>query len=130
MTIVNSKDGKITALCLLTSDLDDLSWVYADYYKRHFPDKAAKKQIIWFPGLAADPDSTQRHNLQAMVNLISEISEKGNNDMLIVFDCCDFNTGFLDQALNFMINRTPEASVDIQPIATQTYCAIRTSRKQ
>lgn len=128
--IVNSRDGKIAALCLLTNRLDELSWVNEDYYRTRFPEKAAAGQIVWFPGLAADPDSPQRHNLQSMVGLMGELVDKGNNEVLVVFDCCDKNAGFLDKMLNALINRTPHASIDIQPIATQQYCAIRTSRKR
>jgi hypothetical protein len=126
--IVNSKNGEAIALCLLTSKLEELDWVNPKYYKDRFPDRAATDQIVWFPGLAADPTKTVG-NLRVMVNLIAELMGKGNNEALVVFDCCDKNTGFLDIALNTMINKTPQASINIKPFATQTYGAIRLSLK-
>jgi|GEM_PF-2805374 len=128
--IVNRYDTETIALVLLSSKLEDLDWVNAEYYKEHFPDKAATDQIVWFPGLAADPNRPEKHNLQAMVNLLAKIAEEGNNDMLVVFDCCDKNTSWMGIALNDMINRTKEAAIDIQPFAEQTYCAVRLKPKQ
>jgi hypothetical protein len=128
--IVNSADGEVQAICLLDNDLTELDWVNPEFYEEHFPGKAATKQIVWFPGLAASPDKKVGHNLQSMVNLIAELVDKGNNEMLVVFDCCDMNTGLLDTALNAMINATPQAAIDIQPIAVQRYCAIKTRLKQ
>lgn len=128
--IVNCVDGEVTALLLLSDNLDELDWVNAEYYREHFPDKAAKKQIVWFPGLAADPEKTRGRNLQAMANLLCRIAEKGNNEVLVVFDACDVNTGFLDVALNGLVNRSPQMRIDIQPFADQKYYAVKTSLKQ
>ncbi|HSW99847.1 MAG TPA: hypothetical protein VLH38_02310 [Patescibacteria group bacterium] len=128
--IVNSSGGEAVALCLLSSKLDELDWINAEYYKERYPEKAANDQIVWFPGVAADPERPEKHNLQAMADLITEIAVKGDNEILVVFDCCDMNTGFLDVILNDIINRTPHGSIDIQPIAKQTYCAIQISPKQ
>lgn len=124
---VNSVDGEITALCLLDNNLDELTWVNGEYYKERYPDRMAKGQVMWFPGLAANPNSEAANNTQAMVDLIGEVSEQGNNDILVVFDCCDMNTGFLDKFLEDMINKTPYANVQIETIAVQRYCAIKTS---
>lgn len=128
--IVNSAGGEVQAICLLDNRLDELSWVNADYYRDHFPDKAATEEILWFPGVAASPDKRVAHNLQSMVDLMTELADKGNREWLVVFDCCDMNTGFLDAALNQMINATGRMSIDIQPIAVQRYCAIKTQPKQ
>lgn len=127
---VNKVDGKITALCLLYNNLEDLSWVNPDFYQQNFGDKKASGQLMWFPGLAADPSSEAGNNTQAIVNLIAQLVEKGGNEMLIAFDCCDMNTGFLDVFLENMINKTPQASMKIETIAVQKYCALRLKTKQ
>ena len=128
--VINTVDGTIVALCLLDTNLQELSWVNADFYSHKYPEKTATDQVTWFPGLAADPASEVVHNTEAMVGLISELGELGNNDMLVVFDAGDMNTGFLDKFLEKLINNTPQASVAINPIAVQRYCAIQTELKQ
>ena len=128
--IVNTVDGRIVALCLLDNNLSDLSWVNTEFYQRKYPDKMAARQTMWFPGLAADPTSEVVHNTEAMVGLIAELGELASNDILVVFDCGDMNTGFLDKFLERTINATPQADVDIQSIAAQRYVAIQTELKQ
>jgi hypothetical protein len=126
LKVVNSVDGKKVALLMLDNDLSELSWVNADYYKQKYPEQYSRGQVMWFPGLAADPNSDVGKNTETMVQLIAELAENSGNEILVVFDCGIFNTGFLDLFLNDMINRTPQASIDIQPIARQHYMAIQT----
>jgi len=128
--IVRTVDGKITALCLLENDLSKLSWINSDYYQQRYADKYKAGQVVYFPGLAADPTGDVGNNTQEMVSLIAELAYKSNNEFLVVFDCCDKNTGFLDAFLEAMINETPQANIKIESIAAQKYCAIRTSVKQ
>jgi len=128
--IINTIDGTVVALCLLDNNLSELSWVNPDFYQRKYPEKTATKQVMWFPGLAADPASEVVRNTEAMIGLIAELGELGNNDILVVFDCGDMNTGFLDKFLEKIINETPQASVEIKPIAVQRYCALKTELKQ
>lgn len=128
--LVRTVNGKIAALCLLENDLTRLSWVNAGYYQQKFPDKYNAGQVVYFPGLAADPEGDVGSNTQIMVNLIAELGYKACNDMLVVFDSCQKNTGFLDAFLEAMINKTPHARIKIEKIAAQRYCAVRTSLKQ
>lgn len=128
--VVNKVEGKIVALLLIDNNLDELSWVNSTYYKEEYSDKTRTGQAVCIPGLAADTNSNVSGNTQEMINLIAELGEKANNDMLVVFDCCDMNTGFLDKFIDYMINQTPQASIAINPIAVQRYCAIKTSVKQ
>jgi hypothetical protein len=127
---VTSVDGEVQAVCLYDNELSELSWINTDYYKKRYPERFAKGQILWAPGLAASPDKKMDHNLQAIANLVSELADVGNNDSILAFDCCDKNAGFLDAALNTYINNTPHLSIDIQPIAAQQYCAIKLGPKQ
>lgn len=127
---VTSVDGEVQAICLFDDHLSELSWVNTDYYKEHYPDKAAAGELLWCPGLAADPNKKINNNLQAIADLISEVVDKGNSNPILVFDCCDMNTGFLDAALNTYINNTPYMAIDIQPIAVQRYCAVKIKPKQ
>jgi hypothetical protein len=127
--IVNSVDGEIVSLVLLDNKLDKLSWVNSEYYKQNYPEKFENGQIMWFPGLAADPGRPESMNTQVMVDLIAQLGERGGNAITVVFDCCDKNKGFLDAFLNVMINATPYAGVDIQPIAVQRYMAVRLGKR-
>jgi hypothetical protein len=124
--VVNSVNGEVVSLLLLDNDLNKLTWVNADYYKHKYPKKFEHGQVMWFPGLAANPNKPGGMNTQVMVNLLAQLCEKGNNELLVVFDCGLINTGFLDVFLNAMINKTPETSIDIQPIAEQKYVALKT----
>lgn len=125
--IVNTVDGEIVSLLLLDNDLTKLSWVNHEYYQKMFPEKYEKGQVMWFPGLAANPEKQGGLNTQVMVDLVAELGEWGGNDINVVFDCGNTNTGFLDVFLSDMINKTEEASIDIREIAHQKYCAVRLS---
>jgi hypothetical protein len=127
--VVNSVNGKIAALCILDNNLDELSWVNADFYRRKYPRETQEGKVMWFPGLAADPESDIIDNTKIMVELIAELGEIASNDITIVFDCCDKNTGLLDRLVQYTVNRTPYASVKFEKIAVQRYCAIQTSSK-
>ncbi|MDZ7786507.1 MAG: hypothetical protein U5L95_05325 [Candidatus Saccharibacteria bacterium] len=126
--VVNSVDGEIVSLCLLENDLSELSWVNEIYYAKNYPEKYKKGQLYWFPGLAANPNKKGGFNTQIMVDLIAELVEKGGNEISVAFDCGKTNTGFLDVFLNKMINDTPQASIDIQPIAQQAYRAVQLNK--
>jgi hypothetical protein len=129
--VVRNVGGKIVALCMLDNHLEELSWVNVDYYARKYPRQYAKGQVMWFPGLANDPESGDvGKSLMKMVNLLAEVGERANNDILIVFDSCDHNTGRLDTGLDFLINHTKQASVTFETIAVQRYCAMRTRLKK
>jgi hypothetical protein len=125
--LVNTRNGQITALCILGEDLKEFNWINNEYYEHAFPEKADKKQIVYFPALAADPEQAGS-NTETMLELLAELVEAGDNEMLVAFDCCEKNTGFLDQALEKMINALPQVSIRFQPIAAQKYGAIRLSR--
>jgi hypothetical protein len=127
--IVNSVDGEIVALVLLDNNLDKLSWVNPDYYKKNYAEKYENGQVMWFPGLAANPHKKEGGNLQVMVDFLCELVEAGGNSLAIAFDCCDMNTGFLDVALDHMLNKTPQAHVDFTTIAVQRYMALRLSKQ-
>jgi hypothetical protein len=129
LKVVNSIDGKKVALLMLDNDLSELSWVNAVYYKNKYPEKYKRGQVMWFPGLAADPGSDIGKNTETMVQLIAELTEASRNEFVVVFDCGLLNTGFLDSFLNDMINSTPQAAIDIQPIAAQHYMAMHLKPK-
>lgn len=125
--IVRKTDGQVASLMMLDNHLEDLSWINPEYYAKLFPERYKNGQVMWFPGLAADPNKKPAFSSQKMVNEVARVANEGNNEIVIVFDCGNRNTGALDKAVNYMINRTGQAKINIEPIAQQYYCAIKTT---
>jgi hypothetical protein len=125
--LIKRTNGEAVSLLILDNNLDRLSWINSSYYKDKYAEKYQAGQVMWFPGLAANPNKDPGFNAQRMITFLSKLAAKGGNEVLVVFDCGNINTGTLDAALNFMINKTPSTSIDIQPIAQQRYCAIKLS---
>jgi len=119
-------NGTPESLYLTCDDLTKLSWVNAGYYAEHYPEKYSKGQVVWFPGIATDKrPEVAGHNSEAIIQFIAELTEAGDNEFTVVFDFCDLNTSWLAKTIEDFINKTPEASVTIDPIATQQYWAVR-----
>jgi hypothetical protein len=127
--IVSTSKGEITALCLLSDDLTRFDWINPEFFENAFPDKSEKKQIIYFPALAADP-SKLGANTMRMVGLMTELVEAGDNETVIAFDCCDLNKGFLDKFLGDLINRSPEVDINIRPAGVQHYMALKLQKPE
>ncbi len=125
--IVNKVEDEIVSLMLLDNELSKLTWINSNYYRDRYPEKYEKGEVMWFPGLAANPYKKGGKNTQVMIDLVAELLESGNNEILVVFDCGIINTGTLDLFLNRKINKTPSVGIDIKPIAEQNYCAIKLS---
>lgn len=122
---VYRRDGVAEAFCLVTENLPDLTWVNEPYYATpEFRQRFGDGPVTWFPALATDP-TTDGRNLYKISRMFSRLSEWGDNRTLIVFDTPDMNTGFLDVALDRMINRAPETSAVFTRIGDQKYCAAR-----
>lgn len=124
--IINTDDGEIVSLMFLDNDLEKLTWVNDDFYRDLFREKYDNGQVMWFPGLAANPNKKSGFNTQVMVDLGTELIEAGRNEIVVVFDTGILNTGFLDKFLSDMINATQQVRIDMKTIATQSYCAVRT----
>lgn len=123
--IIYTEDGEVESLCILGEDLSKFDWINPAFYERAYPNEAAQKQIVYFPAIATDPSKQGSRNSEALIELIAQLSEAGSNEMVVAFDCCDINKGFLDVFLEAMINNTPEAAIKFSTIDTQRYCAIR-----
>jgi hypothetical protein len=127
--IVSTSKGEITALCLLSDDLTKFDWINPEFFEGAFPDKSEKKQVVYFPALAADPEKIGSNTMR-MVGLLAELAEAGDNEPIIAFDCCDVNRGFLDKFLEDLINRTSEASINIRPVGVQHYMALKLQKQE
>lgn len=119
------RNGTIETLCLLTNDLSKLSWVNSGYYEQMYPEKFSKKQMVWFPGIATDPEKQGERNTGHLINLMAELAEYGDNEFVGLFDFCDVNTGWLDRVFEDMINEAPETAISLKPIEEQVYWALR-----
>jgi hypothetical protein len=123
--LVYVRNSEIETLCLLTNKLKDLSWVNEIFYKHTFDHKYNNGQVIWFPGIATDPEKQGERNTSHLINLMADLAEKGDNGFVGVFDFCDINTGFLDKVFEEMINSAPQTAIELEPIATQRYFAFQ-----
>jgi hypothetical protein len=119
-----SGDAIPESLYLLCNDLSKLTWVNTEYYRKYYPKDYENGQLLWFPGIATNPE-TAGHNSEAIIQLIAELTDRGDNPSTVVFDCCDMNSAWLPAVLNGLINNTPQSTIDIQPIAKQEYWAVR-----
>jgi hypothetical protein len=125
--LVYSQNGQAQSMCILGEDLSKFEWLNPEFYRGHYPEEYAHHQIAYFPAIATDPSKQGQHNSEAMINLIAEICEAGDNEILVAFDACDINKGFLDKLLENMINETPEAAIKFSVIDQQRYGALKLS---
>ncbi len=117
------KNGMAQSLCLVTENLVELTWVNDNfYYTNDFRARFGDGPVTWYPGIATDPESAGR-NMPKIMRLFTHLSEVGDNNSLVVFDTPDVNTGFLDTALAYFINKSPQASIEFTRIGDQKYCA-------
>jgi len=61
---------------------------------------------------------------------MAELAEYGDNEFVGLFDFCDMNTGWLNHVFEDMINEAPQTAIALNPIATQTYWALRLGSRQ
>lgn len=124
------ENGVAQTATLITPDLPKLTWVNADFYERLFPDKYANDQVIWFPGIATDPDpEVAGHNVPKIVDLFARLCAYGDNKFVMVFDLPDVNEGFLDAYLGDEINRHPLTSAKLSILGVQHYTSLRLRNK-
>jgi hypothetical protein len=119
---VDSGNGVIAqpaTVCLLGEDLDKYPWLNTKFYEREIPAEYASRQILYFPAIATDPQHQGEHKTADVVNLIAQMVEYGNNEIVVAFDCCDFNKDVFPLAavLEDLINATPEANIAVKKSA-------------
>jgi len=124
--VVYRKNGIAETLCLVTNDLGSLTWINPEYYKKLYPEKYEKGQVVWFPGIATDPDPlVAGHNFPKIADLLTHLNEMGDNAIVVVFDAPDMNAGWLDQYIESEVNKTPYASIHFKTLGVQRYCAVK-----
>lgn len=119
--------AQVATVCLLGDDLGKYPWLNVDFYKHEIPAEHDRKQILYFPAIATDPEHQGEHKTAEVVNLIARMVEYGNNEIVVAFDCCDFNKDVfpLAEILEQLINATPEASIKFEIIGMQRYMAVK-----
>ena len=125
--LVHKTGSKITSMCVLGDDLSLYPWLNREFYASRFPEETKNNQILYFPAMATDPENMGARNAEKIVSFIAQMLDKGNNEAIIAFDCCDVNVGFLDVYLNEIINKTPEASINFEVLGVQRYGAMQLS---
>lgn len=124
--IVYRKDGVAEAMCMLTTNLEDLSWINSDYYKQRFPDQYEKREVVWFPGIATNPDfRVAGRGLPKLVELLGRATEKADYKPVLVYDTPDANKGLLDSYIERENARRPYVDVNFQELDVQRYVAYR-----
>lgn len=117
-------DGEAETVCVLGSDLKEWPWLHEEFFGRLFPKEVEQKQVLYFPALATNPEG-DGHNTIHIVNMIAEMVEYANNEIVVAFDCCTANKGFLDVVLESFINATPQANITFKQIGEQQYKSFR-----
>lgn len=124
-----NQNGETSTLMILGDDLSKYPWLNQEFYQKQYPDEYNKAQILYFPALYTDPERQGEVNSEYVVNLISQMVEFGNNEIIVAFDCCDINVGFLDKYIEELVNKTPQANLYFDNLGTQKYVSIPLSIK-
>jgi hypothetical protein len=70
--VVYRRDGVAETVCLITNNIDELTWINPIYYQSNYPQKYANRQVVWFPGIATDPDPGKMgHNVPKIIGPFS-----------------------------------------------------------
>jgi hypothetical protein len=125
--LVHKTGSKITSMCVLGDDLSLYPWLNQEFYASRFPEETKNNQILYFPAMATDPENMGARNAEKIVSFIAQMLDRGNNEAIIAFDCCDMNVGFLDAYLDEIINKTPEAGISFETLGVQHYGAMQLS---
>lgn len=125
--LVHKTGSKITSMCVLGDDLSLYPWLNQEFYATRFPEETQNNQILYFPAMATDPENMGARNAEKIVSFIAKMLDRGNNEAIIAFDCCDVNVGFLDVYLDEIINKTPEAGISFETLGVQHYGSMKLS---
>ncbi len=120
-------NGRTVTLMILGDDLSKYPWIREDFYRQTYPEEYMRRQILYFPALCTDPKAQGEAYSEHIVNLIADMVEYGNNEIIVAFDCCDLNDGFLDKYIETLVNNTPEASLLFDRLGEQKYRAFKLS---
>jgi hypothetical protein len=122
-----SIDGQTATLMVLGDNLDNYDWINPQFYAATYPEEYDARQILYFPALYTDTAMQGEATTEHVVNLIAEMVQYGNNEIIVAFDCCDINVGFLDVYIEALVNATPQANISFDTLGTQHYAAVHLS---
>lgn len=120
-----SVGGQTATLMILGDNLGKYDWINPEFFAGKYPIEYAARQILYFPALYTDTEMQGEANSEHVVNLIAQMVEYGNNEIIVAFDCCDINVGFLDAYIEALVNATPQASISFSNLGAQQYAAVR-----
>lgn len=124
--VYRNEKGKAESLCMLTTDLEGLTWVNADYYKKLYPEQYANEAVVWFPGIATNPDmEVSGRNLPKLVNLLAQLASYADYAPTVVFDTPDANKGFLDAYIESELAQGPYLDLKFKQLGMQKYGALK-----
>lgn len=123
------EDDDVATMLIFGDDLSEYPWLNQAFYKQIYPVELENRQIMYFPALYTDIRKRGDINSQHVVNLIAKMCQHGNNEIIVAFDCCNMNRGFLNKYIEDLVNQTPEASLKFNELSVQKYVAIKTKPK-
>jgi len=123
--LVYRQNGKPQTVFLATEDIDGLDWVNSEYYKNKFPEEYENQELLWYPGIATDPEAKSLRNGEKIAHLMTRLGRLGGYEPRVLFDFCDFNVSIgLHQVFERWINSGGDTTVSFNEIADQKYYGI------
>lgn len=84
--------------------------------------------LLYFPAIATNPDNRRGLDSQPVIDLLAKGVHESNNEVIVGFDCCDFNKDVLGLPAYIarLINNTEHAQVDgFTEIGQQRYMGVK-----
>lgn len=89
--------------------------------------------VLYFPAIATNPDNRRGLDSQPVIDILARAVDRSNNEVIVGFDCCDFNRDVLGlpQYIARLINNTTHAQVEaFNEIGQQRYFGVRLKPKE
>jgi hypothetical protein len=115
--------GEVANMVMFSHELP-YEWLnpraYQNLLNGNYPiDKAAVAdmkggQILYFPAIATNPKNRKGLDSQPVIDLLARAVDASNNEVVVGFDCCDFNKDVLGlpKYIARLINGTEHATTD------------------
>lgn len=90
-TLVRFEDTDPVAFSMFVTDISACDWLDTSYYKERFSDE----EVIYFPGIASDPDKRGRMYSADIMHLFAQIRELKGDDFRLVWQCTNISAQYI-----------------------------------